>query len=95
MEAFKKQSSVAQNDWLTSDPAKPLTIHDLVRLVNTAYSAEFSFINIIPGYSKPGSLPFYRSAFGDEGFEPAFVTDHEPQEPREGYIEMNALISNL
>lgn len=82
MGPFKGKLSVAQNDWLTSNPGKTLTIHDLAGLANIAYSTAFSIKNITSGFSKPGIWLFSRNAFTDEDFEAAFVTDREA--PGEG-----------
>lgn len=80
MGPFKGKLAIAQNDWLTSNPGKTLTIHDLANLANTAYSNTFTIKNIVAGFSKPGIWPFSRNAFSDDDFDAAFVTDRD-QEP--------------
>ena len=75
MGPFKGKLRVAQNDWMTANPGKTITIHDLASLTNAAYLSSFTVKNITSAFQKPGIWPFSRLAFSDEDFEPSFVTD--------------------
>jgi hypothetical protein len=37
---------MAEHDWMTANPGKVITIHDLASLTNAAYKASFSAKNI-------------------------------------------------
>lgn len=75
MGPFKGKLRVAQNDWMTSNPGKTITIHELASLTNVAYLSSFTVKNITSGFQKPGIWPFSRLAFSDEDFEPSFVNN--------------------
>ena len=66
-----------QHDWMTTNPGKVITIHDLASLTNAAYQASFTAKNITVAFAKPGIWPFSRLAFSDLDFEPSSVTSVE------------------
>jgi len=68
---------VPQHDWMTTNPGKVITIHDLASLTNAAYQASFTAKNITVAFAKPGIWPFSRLAFSDLDFEPSSVTSVE------------------
>jgi hypothetical protein len=47
MGPYKRKLRVAQHDWMTANPGKVITIHDLASLTNAAYQASFSAKNIM------------------------------------------------
>ena len=73
MGPFKGILRVAQHDWMTANPGKVITIHDLLSLTNAAYQASFTAENITAAFAKPGIWPFSSLGFSDEDFEPKSV----------------------
>ena len=80
---FKDKLCVAQHDWVTANPSKAITIHDLASLTNAAYQASSTANRITAAFAKPSVWPFSRLAFIDKDFEPSSVTlmekDHRNQ----------------
>jgi hypothetical protein len=63
---------MVQHDWMTADPAKVMTIHDLASSTNASiYSKNTS---TTAGFAKPVKWPFSRLAFSDEDFETSSFT---------------------
>jgi hypothetical protein len=76
MGPFKAKLQVAQNDWMTVNPGRKITIHNLASLIiNTAYKALFTIKNIAAAFCMPGIWPFSRLAFNDDDFQSSYVTD--------------------
>ena len=73
MVPFKGKLHVAQHDWMTANPGKVITIHDLASLTNAAYQVSFTVKNITAAFVKPSTWPFSRFAFSDVDFEPSSV----------------------
>lgn len=72
---FKAKMKIAQNDWMTCNPGKTISIHTLPSLVNTSFNSTFTRTNIISSFKKPGLWPFNRLVFSDEDFMSVSVTD--------------------
>jgi len=51
-----------QHNWMTANPVKVITIHDLASLTNAAYQASFTAKNITAPFAKPGTWRFSRLA---------------------------------
>jgi len=75
MGPFKGKLRVAQHDWMTANPGKVITTHDLTSLTN----ASFSVKNIAAALAKSRIWPFSRLVFSDEDFEPSSVTRMEKE----------------
>jgi hypothetical protein len=58
MGPFKGKLHVVQHDWMTANPGKVITIHDLASLTNAAYQASFTAKNITAAFARPGVWPF-------------------------------------
>ena len=54
MGPFKGKLCMAQHDWMTTNPGKVITIHDLASLTNAAYQVSFIVKNITAAFAKPG-----------------------------------------
>jgi len=70
---------VVQHYWLTTNPGKVITIHDLASFTNATYQASFTAKNITAAFAKPDMWQFSRLAFSDENFEPSSVTPMEKE----------------
>jgi hypothetical protein len=81
MGPLKSKYAVAQNDWMVGNPTRTITIHDLIRIVATAYPVSFTMKNILAGLEKPGIWPFSRNAFSNEDSEAASVRSDSNSEP--------------
>jgi hypothetical protein len=70
---------MAQHGWMTANPGKVITIHDLASLTNAAHQASFTARDITAAFAKPDVWPFSRLAFSDWDFKPSFFvfTDNE------------------
>jgi len=79
MGPFKGKLHVAQHDWMTANPGKVVTIHDLGSLTNTVYQASFTAKNTTEPFAKLGIWPFSRLAFSDEDCEPSSVMPMEKE----------------
>ena len=79
MGPFKGKLHVAQHDWMTINPGKVITIHELASLTNAAYQVSFTVKNITAAFAKPGIWPLRRLAFSDLDFEPSSVTPVEEE----------------
>jgi hypothetical protein len=79
MGPFKGKLRVARRNWMTANPCKVITIHDLASLTNTAYQASFTAKNITATFAKPSTWPFSRLVFSEENFEPSSVTPLEKE----------------
>jgi len=49
MVPWKGKLHVSQHDWMTANPGKVITVHDLESLTNAAYQASFTVKNITAG----------------------------------------------
>ena len=77
MGPFKGKLHVAQRDWMTANPGKVITIHDLASLTNATYEAPFTAKNITAAFAKPSVCPFSGLAFIDKDSEPSSVMPME------------------
>jgi len=77
MGPFKLKLHVAQHDWMTANPGKVITIHDLAALTNATYEAPFTAKNITAASAKRSICPFSRLAFIDKDSEPSSVMPME------------------
>lgn len=75
---FKRQLSVAQNDWLLNHPGRAISIHELACIVTPAYNVTYTARNMLAGFAAPGIYPFSRNAFSDDDFECTEVTNRPP-----------------
>jgi hypothetical protein len=79
MKPFKGKLRLVQHNWMTANPSKVITIHDLASLSNAAYEASFTVKNITAPFAKQSTWPFSRTAFSEENFEPSSVTPVEKE----------------
>ena len=42
---------MAQHDWMTANPGKVITVHDLAALTNAPYQASFTVKNIVAAFT--------------------------------------------
>lgn len=75
---FKALCKAAFNQWISSNPGKPITIYNIVHLSSAPFDETFCTKNI-SGFKKTGIEPFDRSVFTRDDFCPSSVTDHIPQ----------------
>ena len=57
---------MAQQDWMTANSGRVITLRDMTSLTNTAYQASFTAKNVTAAFAKLGIWPFSRLAFSDE-----------------------------
>lgn len=78
---FKARYRASMNDWMTSNPGKPVTIYNVAQFARDAFYAAFSMNNITSGFKNSGIWPINKNIFTDEDFLPAFVTDRSKPPP--------------
>lgn len=76
---FKKRYSVALNDWMLSNPGKPVGLYHVPKLVNKAFVDSFTPKNILSAFSKTGIFPFNRENFDENDFLSSYVSDRPQQ----------------
>lgn len=72
---FKMYYNVAVNEWMLSNPGKPLTIYIIAQVCGRAYLQAFTAKNIVSGFQVTGIHPLNENIFGDEEYLPCNVTD--------------------
>lgn len=72
--SFKSACVIAEKDFLATHK-RPITIHDISVIANTAYVKSFTSKNILSAFSKTGIWPINSQIFNDEDFDASFVTD--------------------
>ena len=72
---FKKFYNVACNNWMHTNPGKPITIYDVGHLTGVAYPSAFSPSNIQSGFRVAGLYPLNPSIFREDEYLSSFVTD--------------------
>ncbi|KAL7373167.1 hypothetical protein ABVT39_000447 [Epinephelus coioides] len=72
---LKRYLNKAMGHWMTSHPAKTMSIYDLPSIVATALPSAATPANIMAGFRCTGIFPFNPQIFSDTDFLPAYVTD--------------------
>lgn len=93
---FKTYCSVAANDWMTSNPGKPITIKQVAQLTKIAYQAAFTQKNITKGFEKPGLWPVNTLAFKEEDFQASYVNlyNNDDQSVDDSAVSNNEIIDD-
>ena len=78
---FKAYYNQAADNWMRENPAQPMTIHVIPKLVAYALPKAMTPSNILSGFRSTGIFPFDRNIFGDDAFMASYVTDRpDPHE---------------
>lgn len=72
---FKARFRSVQDDWLTSNPGKRITIYEVAALAKEAFLSAFNPSNITSSFRKTGIYPLNKEIFTDNDYLPAAVTD--------------------
>jgi len=72
---FKKAYNTACDNWITSNPGKMMTYHNIPGIVKTAILVSIASRNIVADFQKTGIHPFNSEIFDESEFLPAIVTD--------------------
>nr|XP_042912927.1 uncharacterized protein LOC122272946 isoform X2 [Parasteatoda tepidariorum] len=73
--AFKMKYRIAQNNWMTNNPGKTMSIYNIAKLSNEAFTFGFSKENIISSFNRTGIYPYNSEIFSNTDFLAALVTD--------------------
>ncbi|XP_023311994.1 uncharacterized protein LOC111692299 [Anoplophora glabripennis] len=76
---LKTRYNQACDDFLASNPGKPITIYNIAELSQKAFVQAFSKNNIMKGFERTGIWPLNRNIFSDDEFLMASVTDRPLQ----------------
>lgn len=72
---LKSYFNSACNSWLLENPARPISIYEMGKLIGDAWIRAANPVNIISGFKSCGIWPYNRDAFSEDMFVPAEVTD--------------------
>lgn len=73
--SFKLHYNRAVNDWMCSNPGKPLSIYEVAEMVGRSFPLSFTCKNIISGFAATGIFPLNADVFTDEDFLCSYATD--------------------
>ncbi|KAG5888593.1 hypothetical protein JTB14_004775 [Gonioctena quinquepunctata] len=79
---FKSKCKISFNDFILSNPGKPITIYDVAKLSAQPYSQTFTPCNIISSFNSTGLRPINSLVYKDEDFCASFALDR-PLEKKE------------
>lgn len=74
---YKTRLSVVYNEWMLSNPGRPITISHLAELAGKVYFHSFTPMNIVNSFKKTGIWPIDSSVFSESDFLPSTVTDND------------------
>ncbi|XP_030746083.1 uncharacterized protein LOC115877126 [Sitophilus oryzae] len=72
---FKAKCKASFNDFILSNPGKPITIYDVAKLTAQPYLQTFTPYNIISSFKSTGLWPINSLAYTDDDFCASFATD--------------------
>lgn len=79
---FKTRLKSSFNDFILSNPGKPITIYDIPKLSSGPYLLSFNPSNIIKAFQKSGIWPINRLAFDDSDFTGVLEYENENENQR-------------
>ncbi|KAG5872610.1 hypothetical protein JTB14_002131 [Gonioctena quinquepunctata] len=79
---FKSKCKISFNDFILSNPGKPITIYDVAKLSAQPYLQTFTPCNIISSFNSTGLWPINSLVYKDGDFCASFATDR-PLENKE------------
>ncbi|KAG5863235.1 hypothetical protein JTB14_021531 [Gonioctena quinquepunctata] len=79
---FKSKCKISFNDFILSNPGKPITMYDVAKLSAQPYLQTFTPCNIISSFNSTGLWPINYLVYKDEDFCASFATDR-PLENKE------------
>lgn len=74
---FKNHYNRTADNWMISNPGRPITIYNIGELVGHAFPLAFTPNNIVKGFQKVGIWPFKDDVFSETDFLMSAVTDRE------------------
>lgn len=77
---FKSRCKTAFNDFIISNPGKPIGIYDIAKLTGDPYLRSFTLKNIISSFSSTGLWPINFTILNDDDFMGSFATDRADPE---------------
>ncbi|KAF2890587.1 hypothetical protein ILUMI_15586 [Ignelater luminosus] len=72
---FEQKCKIFFNDYVLSNPGKPITIYDIAKITSKLFLQGFTSKNIISGFLSTGWWSINRLSFADENFVEANATD--------------------
>lgn len=72
---MKTRYNQACDDFMATNPGKPITIYNIAELSHKAFVQAFSKTNIMSGFHRTGIWPLNRNIFSEDDFLMASVTD--------------------
>ena len=74
---LKKAVNSQCDNWMTTNPGRAMTIHDIPKIVKIALLRAVTHQNIVSGFECTGIFPFNPDVFHEYEFLPSSVTDRE------------------
>lgn len=84
---FKAKLKVAFNDFMLSNPGKTITVYDIPKLTNIAFTNSFTIKNIVSAFKTTGIYPVNQLIFSHDDFDSSYATDR----PEPAALEVPAL----
>lgn len=85
---LKSHYDRACDDWMTTHPARPITIYDISGLLGRAYPMAMTPRNITKSFEVTGIYPLNSDIFTDDEFLSSYVTDRpELDQPEESHTD--------
>lgn len=78
--SLKSNYNIACNEWMISNPGRPISIYDIAGLFGRAYLKSFTPENISNGFKFTGIWPLNRHVFTQDDFLCSYVTDRPVEE---------------
>lgn len=78
--SLKTNYNVACNEWMISNPGRPINIYDIAGLFGRAYLKSFTPENIINGFKYTGIWPINRDIFTPDDYLSSYVSDRPADE---------------
>lgn len=72
---YKSFYNKAAEEFMLTQPGKPITIYDISKIVGKAYTKAFTPQNIISGFKSSGIWPLDSNIFNENDFLQSYVTD--------------------
>jgi hypothetical protein len=77
---FKSKCKISFNDYILSNPGKPITIYDTAKLTTQPYLQTFTPSNIVSSFNSTGLWPINSLVYKNADFFASFATDRPSPE---------------
>jgi hypothetical protein len=72
---YKAYYNACLNDWILSNPGKPVTIYNIAGIIGKSFGKAFTICNIEKGFNVTGIHPLNENIFCEDEFLSSYVTN--------------------